>query len=112
MTINKNIFIDFKVNKDDLEQDGLNVSRDFGAVLAKDLASNAYYRFYTLVSPPPFSNADLIYSNSQLYIGDCWSKRVYGVRTPLNTFNWSRSDSDADMLPAVRGFLQKKQLIN
>lgn len=114
VSVNENIFIDFKVNKDELEQDGLPAAPDIATALSKDLASNAYYRLYKSVNPPPYSNADLSYSKTELFVGNCWLKNTYGFRTPLSTFQWSEADSSSgsDMLPAVRDFLKRKQLIN
>ena len=114
VSVYKNIFIDFKVNKDEMEQDGLAVTSDISLVLAKDMASNAYYRLYKSVNPPPYSNADLIYSKTEMFVGNCWLKKTYGFRTPLSTFHWSDagSSSDNDMLPAVKDLLRRKNLIN
>ena len=114
VSINKIFFIDFKVNKDELEEDGLPTTPDLQATLAKDLASNAYYRLYKSVNPPTYSDAVLTYSNTETFVGNCWLKKTYVFRTPLNTFHWSKvdSNSDADMLPAVRDLLKRKHLIN
>lgn len=113
VSANQKIYVDFKVNIDELEDNGLVATPDIAPSLAKDAASTAYYRLYKSVSPPPFINADLVYKNTEAFASTCWLKKTYGFRTPLATFQWVEpsSSDEIDLLPPVKELLRRKHLI-
>lgn len=113
VSVNHKIYVDFKVNIDELEENGLGVSSDVAPALAKDAASTAYYRLYKSVNPPSSSNVDLVYMNTESFLSSCWLKKTYGFRTPLSTFQWVETNvgDGNDHLPPVRELLKRKQLI-
>ena len=113
VSVNQKVYVDFKVNIDELGENGIAASPDIAPALAKDAASNAYYKLYKSVMPPASEKLDLIYSGTQAYLSTCWLKKTYGFRTPLSTFQWAEpSSSDDDYLPAIKDLLKRKQLID
>lgn len=110
---NKDIYIEFKVSKEELEKDGALETNGIASSLARDAASNAYYKIFKSVNPPPYINSDLVYKNTESFVSTCWLKKFYGYRTLLSNFQWVESSpqSDEDMLPAVKDLLRRKQLI-
>jgi hypothetical protein len=114
VSLNQQTYVDFKVNIDELNDQGISVPLDIAYALAKDAASNAYFNLYKGLRPPESDNHDLIYSDTQAFSSSCWLKKTYGFRTPLSNFKWvSLSSSDDDeFLPAIKDLLRRKQLIN
>lgn len=112
VSVNQKVYVDFKVNIDELEENGIAASPDIAPVLAKDAASNAYYKLYESVMPPASGKLDLIYTGTQTYLSTCWLKKTFGFRTPLSTFQWAEPNSSDDYLPAIKDLLKRKQLID
>ena len=44
VSVNQKVYVDFKVNIDELGENGIAASPDIAPALAKDAASNAYYK--------------------------------------------------------------------
>lgn len=110
----KGTYVDFKVNLIELENEGVDVGIDVAPSLAKDRASNAYYKFFKSISPPPFEGADLEFSSTESFSAICRFTRTFGYRTPLNSFKWveKAGESEVEMLPAVKDFVRKRHFIN
>lgn len=113
ISVGEKVYVDFKVNTDELSENGLEATNDVAPSLAKDAASAAYYKLFKSMFVPDFDESDLVYGKTEAFLSTCWLKKTYGYRTPLSTFHWVQtSPENANYLPPIREFLKKKQLID
>ncbi len=88
------VYVDFKINIDELNELELPVTQDIAPLLAREAAGQSYYNFFRLINPPLSQDVDLIFGNTEAFVRSCWSKQTFGYRTPLRTFKWSERSSN------------------